>query len=161
MGNKFTRKKNRKNAEKVKDVKYGRKIAPISELTPLIPGSSNYSPTSYTNRDTNQKEITYKNAKNNPKKNGYKNIVTIDVDVDTPQGAKSYHYEVDEDKFLGTSELNRILKEEISGLLLENNKGDYEAWSLPKSENPLSFPNIANSQALFIHSNYWSKKSQD
>ncbi|MCT4603836.1 MAG: signal recognition particle-docking protein FtsY [Marinifilum sp.] len=64
-------------------------------------------------------------------------LITSDVGVDTTlKIIERIEERVAEDKFLGTSELNRILKEEIAGLLEENNKGDYEAYELPKSEYP-------------------------
>ena len=64
-------------------------------------------------------------------------LITSDVGVDTTlRIIERIEKRVAEDKFLGASELNRILKEEIAGLLEENNKGDYEAYQLPKSEYP-------------------------
>jgi len=64
-------------------------------------------------------------------------LISSDVGVDTTlKIIERIEERVAEDKFLGTSELNRILKEEIAGLLEENNKGDYEAYQLPKSEHP-------------------------
>nr|WP_320119711.1 signal recognition particle-docking protein FtsY [uncultured Marinifilum sp.] len=64
-------------------------------------------------------------------------LISSDVGVDTTvKIIERIEKRVAEDKFLGTSELNRILKEEIAGLLEENNKGDYEAFQLPKSDYP-------------------------
>lgn len=64
-------------------------------------------------------------------------LISSDVGVDTTvRIIERIEKRVEEDKFLGTSELNRILKEEISALLQENNKGEYDAWELPKSEHP-------------------------
>ncbi|MBL4559775.1 MAG: signal recognition particle-docking protein FtsY [Bacteroidales bacterium] len=64
-------------------------------------------------------------------------LISSDVGVDTTlKIIERIEKRVAEDKFLGASELNRILKEEIVGLLEENNKGDYEAFELPKSDNP-------------------------
>jgi len=64
-------------------------------------------------------------------------LISSDVGVDTTlKIIRRIERRVEEDKFLGTSELNSILKEEIAGLLEENNKGDYEAFELPKSNNP-------------------------
>jgi len=64
-------------------------------------------------------------------------LISSDVGVDTTlKIIGRIEKRVTEDKFLGTSELNRILKEEIVGLLEENNKGDYEAFGLPESEYP-------------------------
>ncbi|NOU58267.1 signal recognition particle-docking protein FtsY [Marinifilum caeruleilacunae] len=64
-------------------------------------------------------------------------LITSDVGVDTTlKIIERIENRVAEDKFLGTSELNRILKEEIASLLEENNKGNYEAYELPKSDHP-------------------------
>ena len=64
-------------------------------------------------------------------------LISSDVGVDTTlKIIGRIEQRVAEDKFLGVSELNRILKEEIAGLLEENNKGDYEAFELPKLDNP-------------------------
>ncbi|RUT79835.1 signal recognition particle-docking protein FtsY [Ancylomarina longa] len=64
-------------------------------------------------------------------------LISSDVGVDTTiKIIERIEKRVAEDKFLGASELNRILKEEIAGLLEENHKGDYEAFELPKSDNP-------------------------
>lgn len=64
-------------------------------------------------------------------------LISSDVGVDTTlKIIERIEKRVAENKFLGVSELNRILKEEIAGLLEENNKGDYEAFELPKSDNP-------------------------
>ena len=40
------------------------------------------------------------------------------------------------DKYLGTSELNGILKEEIASLLQENNSGDGSTFDLPEDKKP-------------------------
>ncbi|PXY01961.1 signal recognition particle-docking protein FtsY [Marinifilum breve] len=64
-------------------------------------------------------------------------LITSDVGVDTTlKIIERIEERVAKEKFLGTSELNRILKEEIAALLEENNKGDYDAYELPKSEYP-------------------------
>lgn len=43
---------------------------------------------------------------------------------------------VSKDKYLGTNELNQVLKEEIASLLEENNTGDYKEFSIPAQEEP-------------------------
>jgi fused signal recognition particle receptor len=43
---------------------------------------------------------------------------------------------VSKDKYLGTNELNQVLKEEIASLLEENNTGDYKDFSIPTQEEP-------------------------
>lgn len=64
-------------------------------------------------------------------------LISSDVGVDTTlKIIERIEKRVANDKFLGTSELNRILKEEIAGLLEENNNADYEAYDLAKSEFP-------------------------
>ncbi|PKQ60611.1 signal recognition particle-docking protein FtsY [Labilibaculum filiforme] len=64
-------------------------------------------------------------------------LISSDVGVDTTlKIIDRIQKRVADDKFLGASELNRILKEEIAGLLKESNKGDYEAFSIPKSDYP-------------------------
>jgi len=64
-------------------------------------------------------------------------LITSDVGVDTTlRIIKRIEKRVAEDKFLGTKELNRILKEEIISLLEENNKENYDTFDLPKSNDP-------------------------
>lgn len=43
---------------------------------------------------------------------------------------------VSKDKYLGTNELNQVLKEEIASLLEENNTDDYKEFSIPTQEEP-------------------------
>ncbi len=58
-------------------------------------------------------------------------LITSDVGVDTTLRIISrIEKRVQKDKFLGTSELNKILKEEISDLLEENNTGNAEEFSV-------------------------------
>jgi len=40
------------------------------------------------------------------------------------------------DKYLGTSELNQILREEIAGLLSETNVGEYTEFTIPEATRP-------------------------
>ncbi len=64
-------------------------------------------------------------------------LITSDVGVDTTvRIIERIEKRVATDKFLGTSELNKILKEEIVGLLAENNTDNSESYQLPKSDNP-------------------------
>ncbi len=64
-------------------------------------------------------------------------LITSDVGVDTTvRIIERIEKRVATDKFLGTSELNKILKEEIVGLLAENNTDNLESYQLPKSDNP-------------------------
>ncbi len=64
-------------------------------------------------------------------------LITSDVGVDTTLKIISRIEErVDRDKYLGISELNRILKEEIAALLEENNSIDVSDFELPQSEEP-------------------------
>lgn len=43
---------------------------------------------------------------------------------------------VSKDKYLGTDELNKILREEIAGLLSETNTGNATEFDIPKQEDP-------------------------
>ncbi len=65
-------------------------------------------------------------------------LITSDVGVETTlKIIERIENRVSKDKFLGTSELNRILKEEISTLLEEHHKGDDDdAYELPNSKYP-------------------------
>ena len=64
-------------------------------------------------------------------------LITSDVGVDTTlKIIERIEARVARDKYVGTSELNRILRDEISALLAENNSQDNENWDLPESENP-------------------------
>ena len=60
-------------------------------------------------------------------------LVTSDVGVDTTvKIIDRIEARVAKDKYLGTEELDKILKEEIAGLLSENNTQDLVDFSLPK-----------------------------
>ena len=64
-------------------------------------------------------------------------LITSDVGVDTT--LKIIHRieeRVQRDKYVSTSELNRILREEIAALLTENNTEDLEEWELPADHKP-------------------------
>ena len=64
-------------------------------------------------------------------------LITSDVGVDTT--LKIIHRieeRVQRDKYVSTSELNRILREEIAALLTENNSEDLEEWDLPADHKP-------------------------
>lgn len=64
-------------------------------------------------------------------------LVTSDVGVDTTlKIIERIEGRVSQDKYLGTSELNRILREEISTLLEENNSGNATKFSIPKVDGP-------------------------
>ncbi len=64
-------------------------------------------------------------------------LVTSDVGVDTTlKIIERIEKRVARDKYLGTSELNRILKEEIEALLEENNSGDGTDFDLPEGKKP-------------------------
>lgn len=64
-------------------------------------------------------------------------LVTSDVGVDTTlKIIKRIEERVSRDKYLGTSELNNILKEEIASLLLENNTDDNTDFILPSDKKP-------------------------
>ncbi|MGB0887216.1 MAG: signal recognition particle-docking protein FtsY [Vicingaceae bacterium] len=64
-------------------------------------------------------------------------LVTSDVGVDTTlRIIEKIEARIAKDKYLGTSELNKVLKEEVAGLLEENNTGDYEKFTIPEQEEP-------------------------
>lgn len=64
-------------------------------------------------------------------------LITSDVGVETT--VKIIHRieeRVARDKYVSTSELDRILREEIAGLLEENHSDDNENWDLPSDHKP-------------------------
>ena len=64
-------------------------------------------------------------------------FITSDVGVDTTlKIIERIEERVSNDKYLGVSELNRILKEEIASLLEENNSSDVSDFDLPESKEP-------------------------
>ena len=64
-------------------------------------------------------------------------LVSSDVGIETTvKIIDRIEKRVARDKYLGTSELNQILREEIAGLLEENNTEDVEDFSLPKEKKP-------------------------
>lgn len=64
-------------------------------------------------------------------------LITSDVGVDTTlKIIDRIETRVARDKYVSTSELNNILKEEITALLSENNTQDNDSWELPDTGNP-------------------------
>ena len=64
-------------------------------------------------------------------------LITSDVGVDTTiKIIQRIEERVARDKYVSTSELNSILKEEIASLLMENNSDDNESWQLPQDHKP-------------------------
>lgn len=64
-------------------------------------------------------------------------LITSDVGVDTTiKIIERIEERVARDKYVSTSELNNILKEEIAALLMENNSDDNESWQLPQDHKP-------------------------
>jgi fused signal recognition particle receptor len=64
-------------------------------------------------------------------------LITSDVGVDTTlKIIKRIEERVARDKYVSTSELNKILRDEIAKLLSENNTGDNENWDLPTDHKP-------------------------
>ena len=64
-------------------------------------------------------------------------LVTSDVGVDTTlKIIDRIQKRVARDKYVGTNELNAILKEEIASLLQENNSGDGSSFDLPNDKKP-------------------------
>lgn len=64
-------------------------------------------------------------------------LVTSDVGVDTTiKIIRRIEERVAKDKYVSTSELNGILKSEITALLTENNTGSNDDWTLPENARP-------------------------
>ncbi|MDE5560336.1 MAG: signal recognition particle-docking protein FtsY [Bacteroidaceae bacterium] len=64
-------------------------------------------------------------------------LVTSDVGVDTTlRIIERVEERVARDKYIGTGELNRILRDEIAQLLTENNTEDTEGFVLPEGKHP-------------------------
>lgn len=64
-------------------------------------------------------------------------LITSDVGVDTTlEIIDRIQQRVARDKYVSTSELNEILREEIAALLEENNTGDLDDWDLPSGHRP-------------------------
>ncbi len=64
-------------------------------------------------------------------------LITSDVGVDTTvKIIERIEERVAKDKYLNTTELNVILREEIAGLLAENNTKDLTDFDLPKVDGP-------------------------
>lgn len=64
-------------------------------------------------------------------------LITSDVGVDTTINIiQRIEERVAKDKYLNTTELNQILREEIAGLLAENNTKDQVDFELPSVEGP-------------------------
>ena len=64
-------------------------------------------------------------------------LITSDVGVETTLKVISKIEErVARDKYVSTSELNNILREEIAELLAENNTEDNDNWDLPSDHTP-------------------------
>ena len=64
-------------------------------------------------------------------------LITSDVGVETTvKIIRRIEERVARDKYVSTSELNRILREEIANLLEENHTDDNENWDLPSDHKP-------------------------
>ena len=64
-------------------------------------------------------------------------LVTSDVGVDTTlKIIERIEQRVARDKYVSTTELNSILRDEIAALLAENNTEDHENWDLPADHQP-------------------------
>ena len=64
-------------------------------------------------------------------------LVTSDVGVDTTiKIIRRIEERAAKDKYVSTSELNGILKSEITALLTENNTGSNNEWTLPEDARP-------------------------
>lgn len=64
-------------------------------------------------------------------------LITSDVGVDTTLNIiERIEERVARDKYVSTSELNQILRDEIVALLTENNSADNDSWDLPNDHRP-------------------------
>lgn len=64
-------------------------------------------------------------------------LISSDVGVDTTvKIINRIENRVAKDKYVGTSELNTILRDEIASLLSENNTDDADQWELPSEKKP-------------------------
>lgn len=64
-------------------------------------------------------------------------LITSDVGVETTvKIIRRIEERVARDKYVSTSELNRVLREEIASLLEENHTDDNENWDLPSDHKP-------------------------
>lgn len=64
-------------------------------------------------------------------------LVTSDVGIDTTvKIIERIEERVTKDKYVGTAELNKILREEIANLLAENSSGEQTDFSIPKEKQP-------------------------
>ena len=64
-------------------------------------------------------------------------LITSDVGVETTlKIIKRIEERVERDKYVTTSELTRILREEIANLLTENNTQDGDGFTLPENKKP-------------------------
>ena len=64
-------------------------------------------------------------------------LITSDVGVETTvKIIERIEKRVERDKYVSTSELNQILREEIASLLAENNSDDNSNWDLPSDHKP-------------------------
>jgi fused signal recognition particle receptor len=64
-------------------------------------------------------------------------LVMSDVGVDTTlRIIGKIEERIAKDKYLGTSELNKVLREEVASLLAQNNTGDYDKFTIPEQEDP-------------------------
>lgn len=64
-------------------------------------------------------------------------LITSDIGVETTlKIIKRIEERVARDKYVSTSELNSIMRDEIASLLTENNTGDNDDWELPTDHRP-------------------------
>src|SRR5574344_1786635 len=64
-------------------------------------------------------------------------LITSDVGVDTTlKVIKRIEERVAREKYVSTSELNGILRDEVAALLSENHTDDCDEWSVPSDHSP-------------------------
>ena len=79
-------------------------------------------------------------------------LVSSDVGVETTLKIVARLQErVRRDKYMGTGELNSILKEEISGLMAENNSGESSDFDLPAGVRPYVIMVVGNARGIYVY----------
>lgn len=64
-------------------------------------------------------------------------LITSDVGVETTlKIIKRIEKRIAQDKYIGTQELNEVLREEIAALLMENNSIDLDDFTVPRDKKP-------------------------